>query len=64
MKELRIGHKNEGLIFGKTNPIRADEGSVKTTSIQYPNDPQPWSISKKRDPAAFGRLLGLDRDKA
>jgi hypothetical protein len=30
MKELRIGHKkNEGFIFGKTNPIRAEEGSIK-----------------------------------
>ena len=33
MKELRIEHKkNEHLIFGKTNPIRADEGSIKVTS--------------------------------
>jgi hypothetical protein len=33
MKELRIGHKkNERSIFGKTNPIRADEGSIKVTS--------------------------------
>ena len=32
MKELRIEHKkNEHLIFGKTNPIRADEGSIKVT---------------------------------
>jgi len=37
MKELRIEHKkNEHLIFGKTNPIRADEGSIKATSIQLP----------------------------
>ena len=33
MKELRIEHKkNEHLIFGKTNPIRADEGSIKASS--------------------------------
>ena len=33
MKELSIGHKkNERSIFGKTNPIRADEGSIKVTS--------------------------------
>ena len=32
MKELRIGHKkNERSIFGKPNPIRADEGSIKVT---------------------------------
>src|SRR6516162_8494884 len=30
---VRIGHKrNEHSIFGKTNPIRADEGSIKVTS--------------------------------
>jgi len=33
MKESRIGHKkNERFIFGKTNPIRADERSIKVTS--------------------------------
>ena len=33
MKELSIGHKkNERSIFGKTNPIRADEGSIKVIS--------------------------------
>jgi hypothetical protein len=33
MKELRIGHnKNENPIFGKTNPIRPMEGSLKAIS--------------------------------
>ena len=36
MKELRIEHKkNEHLIFGKTNPIRADEGSIKAGNVRY-----------------------------
>jgi hypothetical protein len=30
MKDFRIEHKkNEHLIFGKTNPIRADEGASR-----------------------------------
>jgi hypothetical protein len=34
IKELRIGHKkNERSIFGKTNPIRADESSIKVRRV-------------------------------
>src|SRR6516162_775778 len=37
MKELRIEHKkNEHLIFGKTNPIRADEGASRPLHLGAP----------------------------
>jgi hypothetical protein len=48
MKELRIEHKkNEHLIFGKTNPIRADEGSIKARLLAFSskNEPAPSSAS-------------------
>src|SRR6516162_1680011 len=37
MKELRIEHKkNKHLIFGKTNPIRADEGASRPLHLGAP----------------------------
>jgi hypothetical protein len=58
MKEVRIGHnKNERPIFGKTNPIRAEEGSI----IDWGGDDFPEG---RPEQARRCRLLTTCRSRA